>query len=295
MDWHTRWDLRLRMGGVMVLFIALYVGFIGVLSLYFSSISAIALGVLIVSTTQLLYGYKVPLKAMGGTVVTATEYPKLHQRVTRLSQQAGLPKPTVAVAPSDLPNAFAAGRSQNTAVVCVTSGLLETLDGDELDAVLAHELAHIQNRDMVIMTAASALSATAFYIVRWGWVFDDGGGDGGEGMTVLVAVIASFVVWILSFFITRLLSRYREYTADRGAVSITGNPVALATALRTINTTTQDMPNEDLREHAGMNAMFFDDIDTTDRFTRWYKTHPAVDDRIDRLRDLERELARDTR
>lgn len=295
MDWHTRWDLRLRMGGVMVLFIALYVGFIGVLSLYFSSISAIALGVLIVSTTQLLYGYKVPLKAMGGTVVTATEYPKLHQRVTRLSQQAGLPKPTVAVAPSDLPNAFAAGRSQNTAVVCVTSGLLETLDGDELDAVLAHELAHIQNRDMVIMTAASALSATAFYIVRWGWVFDDGGGDGGEGMTVLVAVIASFVVWILSFFITRLLSRYREYTADRGAISITGNPVALATALRTINTTTQDMPNEDLREHAGMNAMFFDDIDTTDRFTRWYKTHPAVDDRIDRLRDLERELARDTR
>ncbi|WP_122090891.1 zinc metalloprotease HtpX [Halalkalicoccus subterraneus] len=292
MDWHTQWGLRLRMGGVMILFIALYIGFIGVLSLYFSSISAIALGILIVSTAQLLYGYKVPLKAMGGTVVTATEYPELHQRITRLSQQAGLPQPAVAVAPTDLPNAFAAGRSRNTAVVCVTTGLLENLDGDELDAVLAHELAHIQNRDMVIMTAASALSATAFYIVRWGWVFDDGGGgDGGEGMTMMVAVIASFVVWILSFFITRLLSRYREYTADQGAVSITGKPTALATALRTISATTQDMPNEDLREHAGMNAMFFDDIDTTDRFTRWCKTHPAVDDRIERLRDLERELA----
>lgn len=291
MDWHAQWGLRLRMGGVMVLFIALYVAFIGVLSLYFSSISVIALGVLIVSTAQLLYGYKVALKAMGGDVVTATDYPELHQRVTRLSQQAGLPKPDVAVAPIDLPNAFAAGRSQNTAIVCVTSGLLETLNGDELDAVLAHELAHIQNRDMVIMTAASALSATAFYIVRWGWVFDDGGGDGGEGMTVMVAVIASFVVWILSFFITRLLSRYREYTADRGAVSITGKPTALATALHTISSTTQDMPDEDLREHAGMNAMFFDDIDTTDRFTRWCKTHPAVEDRIERLHDLERELA----
>ncbi|ADJ13886.1 heat shock protein HtpX [Halalkalicoccus jeotgali B3] len=280
------------MAGVMLLFIGLYIGFIGVLSLYFSSISAIALGVLAVSTAQLLYGYKVALKAMGGEVVTAAEYPELHRRVTRLSQQAGLPMPAVAVAPTDLPNAFAAGRSKNRAVVCVTTGLLESLDGDELDAVLAHELAHIQNRDMVIMTAASALSATAFYIVRWGWVFDDGsGGDGGEGATVMVAIIASLVVWVLSFFITRLLSRYREYTADRGAVSITGDPSALAAALRTISATTREMPEEDLREHAGMNALFFDDIDTTDRLTRWCKTHPAVENRIARLRDLERELS----
>jgi heat shock protein HtpX len=291
MDWQTQWGLRLRMAGVMVLFVALYIGFIGALSLYFSSVSAIALGILAVSTAQLLYGYKVALKAMGGEIVTAAEYPALHRRVTRLSQQAGLPKPAVAVAPTDLPNAFAAGRSKNAAVVCVTTGLLESLDGDQLDAVLAHELAHVQNRDMVIMTAASALSATAFYIVRWGWLFDDGGGGDGEGATVMVAILASLVVWVLSFFITRLLSRYREYTADRGAVSITGDPSALASALRTISATTREMPDEDLREHAGMNALFFDDIDTTDRLTRWCRTHPAVEDRIGRLRDLERELA----
>lgn len=291
MNWQSQWDLRIRMGGVMVLFIALYIGFIGILSLYFSSISAIALGILLVSTAQLLYGYKITLKAMDGRVVTAFDYPELHGRVTRLSHQAGLPKPEVAIAETDLPNAFAAGRSKNTAVVCVTTGLLDVLDDEEIDAVLAHELAHIQNRDMVIMTAASALSATAFYIVRWGWLFDDGGSDGGEGMSMTVAIVASFVVWILSFFITRLLSRYREYTADRGAVSITGNPIALATALRTISGTTKEMPNEDLREHAGMNALFFDDIETTDRLTRWCKTHPAVEDRIVRLQNLKRELA----
>jgi heat shock protein HtpX len=170
----------------------------------------------------------------------------------------------------------------------VTTGLLSALDDDELDGVLAHELAHIKNRDVAVMTVASFLSTIAFLIVRWGWLF--GGRNRRGGGSVVVAIGVSLVVWILSFLLIRALSRYREFAADRGGALITGNPAALASALATIDGRMDRVPKEDLREQAEMNAFFV--IPITHRFVgRFARTHPATERRIERLQALERELA----
>lgn len=291
MRWKRDWGLTLRMAGVMVLMALLYLGFGVALTWYFHAAAAVAIALVAISAGQLLWGHKVALKSIGGEPVSEAAYPELHARVDRLSQQANIKKPDVAVAETSVPNAFAAGRSEDTAVVCVTTGLLALLRDDELDGVLAHELAHIRHRDVVIMTIASAISMVAYWIVRWGWIFDDGGASGGENSAphFLVAFAASLVIWIASFFILRILSRYREYAADRGAASITGNPTALASALRKIDSGLAETPDEDLREKAGMSALLFMDIDEG-RLTKWFRTHPGIDERINRLRDLERQL-----
>lgn len=278
------WGLYARMVGVMVLMGALYVGFATVLAWYFDAFVAVAIAVGLLSALQLLWGHKLALKSMGGHIVSQDTHPELHARVQRLAQQADLPVPEVAVAETPMPNAFAAGRSQETAVVCVTTGLLEELDGDELDGVLAHELAHIQHRDMAIMTIASSITTMAYFVVRWGWLYD----SDSTNQHILPALIASFFVWISSFLVLRLLSRYREYAADRGAAMITGNPTALASALRTISGEMDDVPEEDLRKHSGMSAMMFEGVEN--RITKWFKTHPAVEQRVDRLQSLEREM-----
>lgn len=287
MRFHRDWGLYLRMVGVLLLMGVLYVGFAAVIALYFDAIVAVALAVGVLSVLQLLWGEKVALKSMGGRIVSEREYPGLHARVQRLSQQADLPQPEVAVADTKVPNAFAAGRSQEKAVVCVTTALLDTLDDEELDGVLAHELSHVMHRDMTIMTVASGITTMAYFVIRWGWMFDSG--DSGN-QYLWVAFASSAVVWIASTIILRLLSRYREFAADRGAASITGNPAALASALTKISEKTESVPTEDLRASAGTNALLFNDVET--RLTKWFKTHPAVDERVSRLRTLERELTR---
>ena len=278
------WELYARMAGVMLFTTALYIGFAMVLVWYFSNLAAVAIAIGLLSGVQFLWGHKIALKSMGGRVVSEDSHPDLYPRVQRLAQQADLPMPEVAVADTAMPNAFAAGRSKQTAVVCVTTGLLETLDDDELDGVIAHELAHIQHRDMAIMTLASTLTTMAYFIVRWGWLYD----DSNSNPHILPVIAGSFIVWIASFIILRLLSRYREYTADRGAAIITGNPSALASALMKISGRMADVPNEDLRKHAGMSAMMFETVEN--RITKWFRTHPAVENRVERLRNLEREF-----
>jgi heat shock protein HtpX len=219
--------------------------------------------------------------------VSEEEYPELHAAVSRLSQQADLPVPTVAVSDTPVPNAFATGGSQATATVCVTAGLLETLDTDELEGVLAHELAHIKNRDVMVMTLASFFSTLALLVVRWGWLF--GGGGDEESPPVIVAIIASFVVWILSFVLIRTLSRYREFAADRGGAMITGRPSALASALTKISGEMDRVPDQDLRENTEMNAFFIHPL-RSGVIGRLFSTHPSTDDRIARLQALENEL-----
>ncbi|MUV87331.1 zinc metalloprotease HtpX [Natronomonas sp. CBA1123] len=286
MQWQTDWGLRVRMGFTMFLLFALYLVFVGVLTLYFGNllIPAILLGAF--SLAQYFFSDKLALRSMGARTVSEEEYPQLHAQVGRLSQQADLPKPDVAVADNRTPNAFATGRSPSHGVVCVTTGLLEALDDDELEGVIAHELAHIKNRDVAVMTIASFLSTIAFLIVRWGWLF---GGRNRNGAPVIVAILVSLVVWVISFLLIRALSRYREYSADRGAVAITGKPSALASALMTISGRMDRIPEEDLREQAEMNAFFIIPI-SKGFIGKIARTHPPTEKRIEALREMEREI-----
>ena len=239
------------------------------------------------SLIQYFYSDTLALRSMGAREVSETDYPALHGTVTRLSQQADVPKPTVAVADNAVPNAFATGRNQRNAAVCVTTGLLESLEGNELEGVLAHEFAHIKHRDVAVMTIALFFSTVAFMVVRWGWWFG-GGHNTDDAPPVWVAIVVSMLVWVISFFLTRALSRYREFAADRGAAAITGRPAALASALMKISGRMDDVPEDDLREQAEMNAFFIVPI-RTGVIARLARTHPPTEKRLERLRRLERE------
>ncbi|WP_251342076.1 zinc metalloprotease HtpX [Haloplanus halophilus] len=289
MEWKPDWGLRGRMVLTMFLLFALYIVFVAVLS-RFVGLFGIVIVLGLFSLGQFFFSDRLALYSMGASRVDADEYPKLHATIGRLCQQADLPKPDVAVADTRVPNAFAAGRSQKHSTVCVTRGLLDVLDEDELEGVLAHELAHVKNRDVMVMTIASFLSTIAFMIVRWGWLF--GGGrnrQGGGG--VVVAVLVSLVVWIVSFVLIRALSRYREYAADRGGAAITGNPTALASALLTISGRMDRVPQEDLREQSEMNAFFV--IPIRSGFVgRVFSTHPPTERRVERLREMAAEMER---
>ena len=291
MNWQADWGLRFRMFLTMFLLFALYIVFAGVITAYMGgglAVFAVLFGGM--SLVQYYYSDTLTLKTMGAREVDADEYPQLHASVERLSQQADLPKPKIAVIDSDVPNAFATGRNQKNAAVAVTTGLLNTLNREELDGVIAHELAHVKNRDMMVMTIASFLSTIAFMMVRWGALFGGGnrGGKGGGG--VVVAILVSLVVWIISYLLIRALSRYREYAADRGAAAITGNPSALASALMKISGRMDQVPKNDMREEAEMNAFFIIPI-KSGIVGQLFSTHPPTEKRIEQLRQLEREVS----
>ena len=290
MEWKADWGLRTRMVLTMLLLGALYVVFIGALAYFGVGLLGIVVVMGLFSIGQFFFSDKLALYSMGASEVSEQEYPQLHGTIGRLSQQADLPKPTVAVADTRVPNAFAAGRSRKSATVCVTKGLLQTLDDEELEAVVAHELAHVKNRDVMVMTIASFLSTLAFIVVRWGWLFGGGRNRNGGGQ-VIVAIGVSFVVWVVSFLLIRALSRYREYAADRGAASITGKPGALASALLAIDGRMDRVPKEDLRDQAEMNAFFVIPI-RSGFIGRIASTHPPTEKRVERLRELERSLER---
>ncbi|AKU06294.1 MULTISPECIES: zinc metalloprotease HtpX [Haloferax] len=290
MNWKPDWGLRGRMALTMFLLFALYIVFAGVLFAYFQSLAVMAgfMGVFLFA--QFFFSDKIALYSMGASVVDEDDGPqarKLHAMVGRLSQQADLPKPKVAIADTRVPNAFATGRSQKSSAVCVTTGLMDTLDDDELEGVIAHELAHVKNRDVMVMTIASFLSSIAFLIVRWGWFF--GGDDNRQNAPVIVAILASLAVWIISYLLIRALSRYREYAADRGAAVITGRPSALASALLKISGRMDNVPKRDMRDTSEMNAFFIIPI-KSDFIGRLFSTHPSTENRVERLRDLEREM-----
>ena len=289
MEWKTDWGLRGRMGVTMFLLFGLYIVFIGALSLYTTNILFIVLIMGGFMAAQYFFSDKLALYSMGASEVSEEEYPELHATIGRLAQQADLPKPTVAVADSRMPNAFATGRSPSKATIAVTEGIMNTLNREELEGVLAHELAHVKNRDVMVMTIASFLSTIAFMIVRWGWLFGGGRNREGGGGGVIVAIVASLVVWVVSFFLIRALSRYREYAADRGGAIITGQPSALASALMKIDGRMDKVPNDDLREQSEMNAFFIIPI-KSGVVGRLFSTHPSTENRIERLREMQREL-----
>jgi heat shock protein HtpX len=289
-EWKKDLGLEGRMLLTMFLLAAVYLAFLVFVSQY-ASASFMLLFVAIFMGAQYYYSDKLVLWSTGAHVVSEAEEPKLHETITRLCVIAGLPKPTVAVVNTSVPNAFATGRSPKKAVVAVTTGLMNKLDQGELEAVLAHELSHVKNRDMAVLTIASFISTLAFYIVRYSLYFGGFGGNRRNSNGGLIAIwIVSIIVWVLSFLLIRALSRYREFAADRGSALITGQPTQLISALRKISGTMANVPTEDLRKVEGMNAFFIIPAAVSGSVMNMLSTHPTMEKRIAALEKIQREI-----
>jgi heat shock protein HtpX len=241
---------------------------------------------------QWYFSDKLAMLSMGAREVTPEQAPELHGMIDRLCALADMPKPRVAIAETDMPNAFATGRSPNKSVVCVTTGILRRLDAEELEGVISHELSHVAHRDVLVMTIAGFLGVMAGLVVRWGFYF--GGGrrnDNNGGPAFIVIWLVSMVVYAISFLLTRLLSRYRELSADRSGAYLTGKPSALASALTKISGEMARIPTRDLREAQAMNAFFFAPAIKGAEIQGLFSTHPPLERRLDQLAKISADLS----
>jgi heat shock protein HtpX len=236
---------------------------------------------------------KLALASMGAHEVTAQEAPELHAIVERLCIQANLPMPRLAIAETPMPNAFAVGRSPSSATVCVTTGLLRTLNQSELEAVLAHELTHVQNRDVMVMTIASFFASIAAFIVQMGFWFGGalgGGDDNDSGPSAIVVILVAGLVYVISFVLLQALSRYREFAADRGSAIITGRPSALSSALLKISGQMDQIPQRDLRVSSELAAFYIFPPKVKNSVATLFSTHPSLEQRLAALSRLESQL-----
>jgi heat shock protein HtpX len=285
--------LQVRMLITVFLLGAVYVVLMA--ALFASGASGITIAVIAggMFAFQLFASDKLALRAMGAQQVSPQEAPELHGMIERLCVQADLPKPRVAVMDTSMPNAFAMGRSKKSATVCTTTGILELLSPAELEGVLAHELSHVQNRDVMVMTIASFFASIASMIMQFGFFF--GGGDDDDSPGFLGLVLVSLAVYVVSFFLMQALSRYREFAADRGAAVLTGRPSALSSALVKISGTMERIPQQDLRTAAEMNAFFILPAGAKKSLFNLFSTHPPMEKRIEALSRLEAQLQGTTR
>jgi heat shock protein HtpX len=252
----------------------------------------------VIAFVQYFTSDKLALKASGAKVVEREEAPQLHDMIERLCAMADLPKPRVAIIDSDVPNAFATGRNQKHAAVAVTTGLWDRLEPKEVEGVLAHELSHIANRDVLIMTVASFFAMLAALLTRFGLYSGMFGGFGGgrdnnNSVPVwLIILLVSIVTYFLSQILILAISRYREYAADRGSALITGAPEYLMSALQKIASGITQIPQRDLREVEGMNAFFIVPTNWRSRAGALFLTHPPLEKRLAALGEIAREMGR---
>ena len=240
---------------------------------------------------QFFSSEKLALLSMGAREVSPQEAPQLHGIIERLCIQANLPKPRVAIANTPMPNAFAVGRSPKHSTVCVTSGILNTLEPGELEAVLGHELTHIQNRDVMVMTLASFFASIASFIVQIGFWFGGAFDDNNNGPGFLVVILVSAGVYVVSWLLLQALSRYREFAADRGSAIITGRPSALISALYKIEGKMGQIPKQDLRAAPSQLAAFYIVPPRAKQsIATLFATHPPLEARVARLQRLEGQL-----
>jgi len=299
---HTRFikdtGLTARMTLVMfllgALFVALVVAVMYVLPPAWAPIIAIVgLGI---AWFQWYNSDTLALKAMRARVVTPEEAPELHGMIDRLCAMADMPKPKVGISYTDMPNAFATGRSPHRAAVCVTTGILDRLTPEELEGVLAHELSHVAHRDVLVMTLASSAGIVAGMLTRgaqYGAIFGRGNNNNGGGAAgFLIALLISLVVYAISFFLTRLLSRYRELSADRAGAYLTQKPSALASALTKITGDIASIPTRDLRSSQSMNAFFIAPAISGASMKTITSSHPSLEQRLEQLAKVSAELGR---
>ena len=303
--------LTVRMGLTMFLlglvFVAFVAAIIGISAAVHASDGAIVFFAVVLggglAIGSFFYSDKIALSTAGAQLVTPQQAPELHGIVDRICALADMPKPRIAISPTDLPNAFATGRNSEHAVLCVTQGLMRRLTPEELEGVIAHEMSHVAHKDVMVMTVASFLAIIAGLLIRfsfYGELFGGGGRRGGNNnnqgaLPILLIIMAvSIVVYAISFLLIRLLSRYRELAADRSGALLTGQPSALASALQKVSGSIARIPTKDLREAAPLNAFFFAPAlsaqQAQSKLGELFSTHPSLDKRLAQLAKISQQL-----
>ncbi|MCU0630591.1 MAG: zinc metalloprotease HtpX [Methanoregulaceae archaeon] len=290
MKWKRDWGLTSRVILTMFLLFVVYLVFIAILLALGISMSFMIVIVVVMAFIQYFFSDKLVLWSTGSRVIQEDEYPELHRTVEKLCKEADLPKPKIAIMQSPVPNAFATGRSPKHAVVACTDSIMRLLSKDELEAVLAHELAHVKNRDILTMTIASFIAMLAAIIMQ-NFLFASLFSRRGEGAGAwIIAGIVAAVVWFVATLLMMALSRYREFAADRGSAYITNNPRSLISALNKISGRMDVVPPEAKAKIEGSNAFFIIPALSGNKFLELFSTHPPLEKRIANLEKVEEEL-----
>ena len=280
--------------GILALLYIVFLSALAYVGLDFISITIVAS---IMILLQWYFSDKIVLWSSGAKIVTRDQYPRLHDVIERIIARNSLPKPKIAVINTKMPNAFATGKGKRSSVVAVTTGLLDLLDTEELEGVLAHELTHIRNRDVLVLTLASLFSTVAWYLMQFGFYSGMGYGygygsrDRNNAGGLAIVVIVAMLTWVVSFLIIRAISRYREFAADRGSAQMTGKPAKLANALIKISGDMQRTPTKDLRQVEGLNAFFIIPAASGSTIVNLFSTHPPVEKRIQKLMEMEASMS----
>jgi heat shock protein HtpX len=282
--------LQARMLLTLFLLGLLYAVFVGVLFAVGAGAGIIVVVAVVLPLAQLFGSDKLAMSAMGLKEVSPEEEPELHGIVDRLCVQADLPKPRVCVMETSMPNACALGRSQKSATVCATRGILQMLSPAELEGVMAHELSHVINRDVMVMTLASFFATLASIIAQFALFFGGGYGNREEEEDIMIVILVSVVVYVVSFVLLRTLSRYREFAADRGSAVLTGRPSALASALIKISGGVERAPSQDLRRVESSSAFFIIPPRAKKSLMNLFADHPPLEQRLAALERLESQL-----
>lgn len=274
------------MGLSFVILGILYVIFLSIL--HYLGVGYIPLAIIasVMILAQWYFSDKIVLWTSGAKIISREEYPKLHEIVERLSTNNGLPKPKVAMVNSNVPNAFATGKSPKSSLVAVTTGLLELLDDDELEAVIGHELTHVRSRDVLVLTLASLFSTVAWYLMQFGFYGGLQTRDRNSAGSGVIVLLVAIVTWVVSFLIIRAISRYREYSADRGGAIMTGKPDKLATALLKISGKIKVIPPNELKNVQKLNAFFIIPALSGSSIANLFSSHPPVEKRVQKLKEM---------
>jgi heat shock protein HtpX len=285
-NWKADAGLNARMILSFVILGILYVVFLSIL--HYLGVGYIPLAIIASAMilAQWYFSDKIVLWSSGAKIVSKEEYPKLHEIVERLSTKNGLPKPKVAMVNSRVPNAFATGKSAKSSLVAVTTGILDLLDDDELEAVVAHELSHVRSRDVLVLTLVSVFSTVAWYLAQFGFFGGLQTRNRNTAGTTVIVVLVAIITWIVSFLIIRAISRYREYSADRGGAIMTGKPDKLANALLKISGKIGSIPPKELEHVQKLNAFFIIPALSGSSIANLFSTHPPVEKRVQKLMEM---------
>ena len=284
--WKADAGLNARMMLSFVILGVLYIVFLSIL--HYLGVGYIPLAIIASAMilAQWYFSDKIVLWSSGAKTVSKEEYPRLHEIVERLSTNSGLPKPKVAMVNSHVPNAFATGKSPKSSLVAVTTGILDLLDNDELEAVIGHELSHVRSRDVLVLTLSSVFSTVAWYLVRFGLFGGLQARSRNTAGTSAIVMLVAITTWVVSFLIIRAISRYREFSADRDGAIMTGKPDKLASALLKISGKIKVIPPKELENVQKLNAFFIIPALSGSSIANLFSTHPPVEKRVQKLMEM---------